>query len=203
MKSRFFLALLCAILASCAGSPPMTVVDAVQPIRVAGETEPVAVGPVVVPEAVTAGEIGDFHGGLANIPYSSHSGRVLVGMERKFRLMVHDELVNSGYRVIGEKHNLISSSAITPPPGAVFEIGGTIEAVRYDTYSSVAELSTISSVVMVWTLTDLRKNELVYELKSEGEAKGPHEDLNVIVEAARGSFRKALSDQAFVAFFRK
>jgi len=181
----------------------MTVVDTVQPIRVAGETEPVAVGPVVVLEAVTAGEIGDFHGGLANIPYSSHSGRVLVGMERKFRLMVYDELVNSGYRVIGEKHNLISSSEITPPPGAVLEIGGTIEAVRYDTYSSVAELSTISSVVMVWALTDLRKNELVYELKSEGEAKGPHEDLNVIVEAARGSFRKALSDQALVAVFRK
>jgi hypothetical protein len=203
MKSRFFVALFCTILASCGGSPPMTVIDAVQPIRVTGEAEPVAVGPVVVAEAVTAGEIGNFHGGLANIPYSSHSGRLLVGMERKFRLMVYDELVNSGYRVIGEKHKMISTNAITTPPGAVFEIDGTIEGVRYDTYSSIAELSTISSVVMVWTLTDLRKKEIVYELKSEGEAKGPHEDLNVIVEAARGSFRKVLSDHAFVAFFRK
>ena len=203
MKPRFFVALLAAILAGCAASPPLTVVDSVQPIRVAGETEPVAVGQVVVPEAVTAGEIGNYHGGLANIPYSSYPGRLLVGLERKFRLMVYDELVNSGYRVIGEKHEMISTNAITTPPGTVFEIGGTVEGARYDTYTSAAELSTISSVVVVWTLTDLRKDEPVYELRSEGEAQGPHGDLNVIVEAARGSLRKALSDQAFVAFVRK
>jgi len=165
--------------------------------------EPVAVGPVVVSEAVTASEIGNYHGGLVNIPYSSYSGRLLIRMEPKFRLMVYDELANSGYRLIGEKHKMISTSAVTTPPGAVFEIGGTIERVRYDTYTSAAEFSTISSVAMVWTLTDLRKKKLVYELRSEGDAKGPHGDLNVIVEAARGSFRKVLSDQAFVAFFRK
>ena len=78
------------------------------------------------------------------------------------------------------------------------EIAGSIQHVQYDTYSSVGELSTQASVSVTWTLTDLRTDAAVYDSTQRGAAKGPHEDVGVVVEAVRGSLRKVLADDSFI-----
>lgn len=192
-----FLAIM--FLGGCAGQTPMRIVDSALPQRISFEAEPIAVGEVTTTQQVRSGVIGNFHGGVANIPYSKYKGEILIGWDRKFRLMVYDELSNAGYRLSSEKHSLLSDGGASTPPGSVFEVAGSIQEVHYDTYSSVAGLFTEASVTVAWKLTDLRDGETAYDATREGAAEGPHEDIGVVVEAVRGSLRKVLADDSFVA----
>lgn len=203
MRLMVVVSLSTILLTGCASSPELAVVESPEPGRATGATELVAVGPVSAAKEISSKEIGHFYGGGARLVYGTHSGRLLEGMDWKFRLMVHDELANAGYRVIGEKYKMVSEKEIETPTGASLLIGGVIENVDYDTYSSVVELSTRTDVEVDWTVSDISMGKTVYEMKSTGRGEGPIDDTDAIVEAVRGSFRRVLSDPGFIEVLRK
>lgn len=186
-------------LSGCAPQQELMIVDAVAPIRASGQSEPVAVGPISAAPDLTDRIIGNFHGGLANIPYTRHDGKILEGLDRKFRLMAFEELASTGYRVAGQKHEMLSSETLPPPTDAAFVLSGVVSDVDYNTYSSVAQLSSSAVVAVDWNLTNQRSGVSVYSGSTKGEAKGQLDDVNVITEAVRGSLRRALADPAFSA----
>lgn len=190
-------------LGACASQTVMTtmttIIDSAHPLRASFEAKPIAVGEITATQQVRSSVIGNSHGGLANIPWSKYEGKILVGQDRKFRLMVYDELSNAGYRLSSKKHNLLSDGKVPTPPSSVYEIAGSIQEVHYDTYSSVAQVSAEASVTVAWELTDLRNGETAFEARTEGAAVGMAGDIGVILEAVRGSLRKIMADSSFVA----
>ncbi len=199
MRRRLWVILLALVSAACAGQPELRAIDPVAPLTVQGTTQPVAVGDISLAGGIEASTIGNFHGGAANIPYSRHSGKILQGMDRRFRLMAFDELQSAGYTMAGQKEMLISDTKATTPPDAAFSLGGLISEVRYDTYSSVFKQSTESFATITWTLTNVQSGRQVYSTVTAGEVEGPHEDIGTILEAVRVSLRKALADRSFVS----
>ena len=199
MKKIAFSFLFITFLASCVSSPEMTIINAAPSARVTSASAPIAVGFLTTTQAIKGTAIGRSHGGLANIPYSVHRGSVLIGLERKFRIMAHQELADTGYNVLGERHSLLDESDTAIPDGSRFVIRAVIDALNYDTYSSVARLESKASASVSWSLIDVQTGQSVYERRTRAEAEGPYEDFNVIVEAVRGNFLIVLNDASFTA----
>lgn len=202
MKIKIHYLFLALITASCAGQTELKVIDPAFPLKAEQSTTPLAVGDITFVEGLRTATIGHFHGGAANIPYSSHSGKILEGMPRRIRIIAFDELSAAGYKIASRKEDLISQSKILISPDAKFTLGGHITKVIYDTFSSVFKQSSESSATVTWTLKNEVSGRQVGSIATSGKVEGPHEDIGTILVAVRASLRKALADHSFVSVIK-
>lgn len=171
---------------------PLSVVDA--------GTATVSVTKISVDPKLGDRRIGTYHGGLARIPYKSYTVSELYGPCAQAQVELEIELRNAGYNVIGNDDLFRQGRDMLP---AEYLIGGRIVTAAYNSYDSVAGLSSKAAITIQWQLFNNSSDAVVFTSEAHGKAKGPMGSPNTIVGAIKGSFRELLADPDFVSYLQE
>lgn len=145
-------------------------------------------------------KIGYHHTGLLKIPRYSYDAPSLSVGSKEFNLIVLEELKKYNYNVLGGESLLFGDDKSSK---ARFQLGGTITNLIYNTYSSISENSTESSLIVEWQVYDVLKKEVVFKFSTSGYSKSYNISTQAVFMAFRIALHNLMANKEFVELLSK
>lgn len=148
--------------------------------------------------------LGGRYDGILNLLQERYtaSGELDIRLENAARSLLEDELMQAGYSVAATtSRSPFEDQLADNPEPARFLIGGTITAVKLNSYSSLLGEKTQDERTIRWELFDRTTGKVIYRQAVTGRAQAEGTDNPAATyEAIRNSFKGLLTQADFAAF---
>lgn len=173
----------------CATSSGIPASQTLTPESVSGGTEPITFTRLVV--RVPAGtEIGGHHRGLLKIRHDTYTwgGDISVASDQ-FKVIASETMEEYGFSVLGGDNLLFGDDESAQ---ATYQIGGTIQDLRYNTYGFLAGDNAEGWMKVEWQLNNALQDQVVFTDTTTGAAE--HDDAGTGAASLKEAFRVALTN---------
>ncbi len=187
-------ALMLSLVIGCATTVPR--VTQLSPIELGPEGSATLTFTRLIIRVPSGTKIGSHHDGLLKVPKFQHTwlSNITVGSD-EFKIVASEHLKSRGYTVLGGDNLLFGRDESSK---AEYQIGGTVQALRYNTYAPLAGNYSESSLSIEWQVYDAFREQVVYTAKTSGYGKQSGIGSACIQSAFRSALDNLLADSNFV-----
>lgn len=141
-------------------------------------------------------EVGAHHDGLLKVPQFRHTwlSNITVASD-EFKIVASEHLKSRGYTVLGGDNLLFGRDESSK---AEYQLGGTVQSLRYNTYGRLAGNYSESSLSIEWQVYDAFSEQIVRTVTTSGFGKQSGIGSACIQSAFRSALDNLLADAHFV-----
>jgi len=205
MKYFFFsrivisLVLTAGLVVGCATTSPR--IQQVTPITLGPEgSTPITFTRLII-RIPSGTDVGSHHDGLLKVPKFRHTWQSsLIVASDEFKIIACEQLRSRGYTVMGGDTLLFGKDQSGK---AEYQLGGTLQSLRFDTYAPLAGNYSESNIMIEWQLYDVFKEKVIYKRTSTGYGRQHGIGIASIQSAFRSALDDLLGDAEFVTVIKK